>query len=89
MRSVSGKPLVLVSRSILNPNADQRLLVIANGKEVGLWEMRNDRAKMWQEYEYTIPAEFITTDNTTIRIDSTFDPGGSGFASYSYWTFIS
>ena len=59
---------------------------MANGKQVeGLWEVQNTRAGLWQEYEYTIPARFITGDTTVIRIDSTFDPGGPGFASYRYW----
>ncbi|MEO8287770.1 MAG: hypothetical protein ABI670_15185 [Chloroflexota bacterium] len=87
LKSEPGKPLVLVSRSILNPDADQRLLVMANGREVGLWEVHNSRAHNWQEYEYVIPANFITSDHTTIRIDATFDPGGPGFASYRYWSY--
>jgi hypothetical protein len=87
VKSVPGKALTLVSRSKLNPDSDQRLLVLANGREVGLWEAHNEEAKTWQEYEYTIPAEFITGERTTVRIDATFDPGGPGFASYRYWAF--
>jgi hypothetical protein len=87
VKSVPGEPLTIVSRSALNPEAGQRLFVLANGREVGLWEAQNERGKMWQEYEYTIPAEFITGDQTKIRIDSTFDPGGPGFASYRYWVY--
>jgi hypothetical protein len=87
VKSVAGRPLVLVSRSKLNPEAEQRLLVMANGREVGLWEVRNERGGQWQEYEYTIPAEYVTGDRTLIRIDSTFDPGGQGFASYHYWLY--
>jgi hypothetical protein len=52
-----------------------------------LWEVENERGKLWQEYEYTIPAEYITSEHTTIRLDATFDPGGPGFASYRYWVF--
>jgi hypothetical protein len=87
VKSVPGRPLVVVSRSKLNPEAEQRLLVMANGREVGLWEVRNERGGQWQEYEYTIPAEYVTSDRTLIRIDSTFDPGGQGFASYRYWVY--
>jgi hypothetical protein len=87
VRSVPGKPLVLVSRTRLNPDTGQRLLVLANGRELDLWEVENERGPLWQEYEYTIPAEHVTSDTTTIRLDSTFDPGGPGFASYRYWAF--
>ena len=91
VKSEAGRPLVMVSRSKLNPEAEQRLLVLANGREVqvpegnGLWEERNERRGQWQEYEYTIPAEYVTSERTVVRIDSTFDPGGQGFASYRYW----
>jgi hypothetical protein len=87
LKSTAGRPLTIVSRARLNSDADQRLLVLANGKEVGLWEVKNTRAGLWQEYEYTIPASFITGDTTVVRIDSTFDPGGPGFASYRYWSY--
>ena len=87
MRSVPGKPLALVSRMRLNPDTGQRLLVLANGRELGLWEVQNERGPLWQEYEYTIPAEHVTSEWTTIRLDATFDPGGPGFASYRYWAF--
>jgi hypothetical protein len=88
LKSVPGKPLVLRGRARLNTGVGQRLLVWANGKEVGLWEVQNERESLWQEYEYTIPAEFITGDSTVIRIDSTFDPGGPGFATYRYWAAV-
>jgi hypothetical protein len=91
VRSAAGRELVMVGRFKLNPEAEQRLLVLANGREVrrpegeGLWEVKNERGGQWQEYEYTIPAEFVTGERTVIRIDATFDPGGQGFASYRYW----
>lgn len=85
VKSVPGKALHVVSRSRLNPNASQQLLVYANGQQVGLWKVQNDRGAAWQEYEYEIPASFITGDKTTIRLDATFDPGGPGFPSYRYW----
>lgn len=88
VKSIPGRPLALVSRSWLPLHATQRLKVLADGKEVGIWEARNDRGAAWQEYEYTIPAEFITADHTTIRIDASFDPGGPGFASYRYWFYV-
>ncbi len=87
MKSVPGKSLTLVARSLLNPDASQRLLAYANGQQVGLWEVHNDRGRKWQEYEYTIPAQFIRDTQTTIRIDTAFDPGGPGFPSYRYWTY--
>jgi hypothetical protein len=87
VKSVPGKPLVLVSRMRLNPDTGQRLQVYANGHDLGLWEIQNERGKLWQEYEYTIPAEQVTSDRTTIRLDTTFDPGGPGFASYRYWVY--
>ena len=80
-----GKPLTIVMRTRLASDADQTVLVLANGREVGLWKAHNDRGGDWQEYEYTIPAEFIASERTTIRIDPTFDPGGPGFANYRYW----
>jgi hypothetical protein len=87
VKSVSGRPLALVSRARLNPEAGHRLMVWANGQQVGLWEATNERDTAWQEYEFTIPAEYITGEHTVIRIDTTFDPGGSGFTSYRYWVF--
>ncbi|MEP6774671.1 MAG: hypothetical protein ABJA50_03670, partial [Chloroflexota bacterium] len=87
MKSIPGKSLTLVSRSLLNPDASQRLLVYANNQETGLWEVHNDRGRKWQEYSYTIPAQFITSTQTTIRISAYFDPGGPGFPSYRYWTY--
>lgn len=87
VKSTAGKPLTIVSRSGLNPDADQQLLVMANGKQVGVWKAHNERGGSWQEYEYTIPAEFVTGDRTTIRLDATFDPGGAGFSSYRYWVY--
>jgi hypothetical protein len=87
VRSAAGQPLVIVGRAKLNPGVGQRVLVMANGREVGLWEVRNERDNQWQEYLYTIPAEFVTSDLTTLRLDATFDPGGPGFASYRYWVF--
>ncbi|HKP54740.1 MAG TPA: hypothetical protein VJ183_19055 [Chloroflexia bacterium] len=85
VKSVPGKPLIIVVRTRLAPDAGQMLLVFANGREVGLWKSHNERASAWQEYEYAIPAEFITSEQTTVRIDSTFDPGGPGFSDYRYW----
>jgi hypothetical protein len=85
VKSIPNKPLILVSRSLLAPDASQRLKVLANCQEVGFWQVHNDRAGTWQEYEYIIPAEFITADHTTLTIDATFDPGGPGFTSYRYW----
>jgi hypothetical protein len=87
VKSVPGQPLTLVSRTILNPDADQHVKVLANGKEVGIWDAHNTRAGLWQEYEYTIPAQFITSDRTTLTIDASFDPGGPGFVSYRYWVY--
>ncbi len=87
VKSTPGKPLVLVARSRLNPDAGQTVMVWANGRQVGLWKNSNERDTAWQEYEFTIPAEQITGDRTTIRIDATFDPGGPGFTSYRYWVF--
>jgi hypothetical protein len=87
VRSVPGKAVVLVSRMRLNRDTGQRLLVFANGRELGLWEVENERGPLWQEYEYTIPAEHVTSEWTTVRLDATFDPGGPGFASYRYWVF--
>ncbi len=87
VKSVPGQSLTLVSRTILNPDADQHLKVLANGKEVGIWDAHNTRAGLWQEYEYTIPAQFVTSDHTTLTIDSSFDPGGPGFISYRYWVY--
>jgi hypothetical protein len=88
VKSVPGKPLTIVSRTILNPDADQHLKVVANGKEVGIWDAHNMRAGLWQEYAYTIPAQFITSDHTTVTIDASFDPGGPGFISYRYWVYV-
>ena len=87
VKSVAGEPLTLVARTILVPDADQHLKVLANGKEVGTWDAHNTRAGLWQEYEYTIPAEFISGDHTTLHIDASFDPGGPGFVSYRYWVY--
>ena len=87
VRSVPGQPLTIVSRSRLRPDGEQRLMVWANGRQVGLWEAHNEVGGSWQEYEYTIPAEFIAGERTTLRIDATFDPGGPGFASYRYWVY--
>lgn len=89
VRSIPGVSLTLVSRWLVKPDGDQRVLVFADGKEVGLWEAHNERGKMWQEYEYNIPDEFITNDSTSIRLDATFDPGGPGFTSYRYWIYAS
>jgi hypothetical protein len=88
VKSVPGQPLTIVSRTILNPDADQHLKVLANGKEVGIWNAHNTRAGLWQEYEYTVPAQFITSDHTTLTIDASFDPGGPGFISYRYWVYV-
>jgi hypothetical protein len=85
VKSQPGNPLVVVSRSRLNRDATQTLMVLANGRQVGLWKVENERGGMWQEYEFTIPADFITSTQTRVRIDSTFDPGGPGFTSYRYW----
>ncbi len=85
VKSVPGNSLTIVVRTRLAPDADQTVLVFANEREIGLWRSHNERASAWQEYEYTIPAEFITSGQTTIRIDSTFDPGGAGFSNYRYW----
>ncbi|MEO6458389.1 MAG: hypothetical protein ABIO92_08985, partial [Chloroflexia bacterium] len=91
VKSIPGKPLVVVSRSRLNPEAGQRLMVWAKvsseWRQVGLWESTNERDTAWQEYEFTIPAEYITGEHAVIRIDTTFDPGGPGFTSYRYWVF--
>jgi hypothetical protein len=87
VRSIPGRPLMLVTRTLLSPGATQRLKVLVNEREVGFWEVHNDRGGLWQEYEYAIPAEFITADRTTIRIDAEFDPGGPGFTSYRYWIY--
>jgi hypothetical protein len=64
-----------------------KVLVLVNEREVGFWEVHNDRGGLWQEYEYAIPAEFITANRTTSRIDAEFDPGGPGFTSYRYWIY--
>ncbi|MDQ6695132.1 MAG: hypothetical protein M3014_12060 [Chloroflexota bacterium] len=85
VNSVPGKALTVVARCRLDNDADQTTMVWANGKQVGLWKEHNDRGGSWQEYEYTIPAEFITGSRTRISIDATFDPGGPGFTSYRYW----
>ncbi|MEP6775259.1 MAG: hypothetical protein ABJA50_06645 [Chloroflexota bacterium] len=87
VKSVPGQSLTLVSRSMLVPDGSQHLKVLANGKEVGIWDAHNTRAGLWQEYEYTIPAQFVTSDHTTLTIDSSFDPGGPGFISYRYWVY--
>jgi hypothetical protein len=87
VKSKPGQPLTLVSRTILAPDADQHLKVLADGKEVGIWDAHNTRGGLWQEYEYTIPASFITSDHTRLVIDASFDPGGPGFISYRYWIY--
>ncbi len=87
VKSVAGKPLTLVSRSRLNTDGDQQVMVLANGKQAGIWKEHNERGGSWQEYEYTIPAEFVTGMQTTVRLDTTFDPGGPGFTSYRYWVY--
>jgi hypothetical protein len=87
VRSIPGKSLTLVSRARLKPEGEQTVMVWTNGHQVGLWKSRNERDNAWQEYEFTIPAEQVTGERTTIRIDSTFDPGGPGFTSYRYWVF--
>jgi hypothetical protein len=88
VKSIPGRPLALVTRSLLNPETNQRLRVFADGKEVGIWESQNTLASTWQEYDYVIPATFVTGEQTTITIDATFDPGGPGFISYRYWVYV-
>lgn len=85
VKSEPGKPLTIVSRTRLAQDASQRVLVYANGRQVTVWEAQNEQGGRWQEYQYTVPSEFITGDKTTIRLDATFDPGGPGFLSYRYW----
>ena len=85
VKSLPGKSLTIVVRTRLAPDATQTVLLLANGREVGLWKAENERGSAWQEYEYTIPASFITSERTTIRVDATFDPGGAGFSNYRYW----
>lgn len=87
VKSLPNQSLTLVSRSLLSPDAAQKIKVFADNKEVGIWESHNSRATLWQEYEYTIPATFITSDHTIITIDAAFDPGGPGFTSYRYWVY--
>lgn len=87
VRSVPGQPLTMVMRTRLAPGGEQKVLVSANGHEVGVWDMVNEPGSNWQEYQYTIPADLITSDTTTVRVDSTFDPGGPGFSNYRYWFF--
>lgn len=87
VRSVPGQPLTLVSRTRLRPDAEQAVTVWANGRQVGVWKVTNEQGGGWQEYEYTIPAEFIRGDSTVLRLDATADPGGPGFASYRYWVY--
>jgi hypothetical protein len=85
VKSVPGNSLTIAVRTRLASDADQTVLVFANEREVGLWKAHNELGSAWQEYEYTIPAEFITSEQATIRMDSTFDPGGAGFSNYRYW----
>jgi hypothetical protein len=87
VKSVPGQPLTLVSRTRLRPDAEQTVTVWANSRQVGAWKVANEAGGGWQEYEYTIPAEFITGDRTVVRLDATADPGGAGFASYRYWVY--
>ncbi len=87
VKSVPGKPLSIVSRTRMDPNASQSVAVWANGKQVGVWIIHNEGGREWQEHEYVIPAQFVTGDRTTIRLDATFDPGGPGFTSYRYWVY--
>ncbi|HEX8598468.1 MAG TPA: hypothetical protein VF952_08130 [Chloroflexia bacterium] len=87
VKSVPGQPLTLVLRTRLRPEGEQTVVVSANGRQVGVWKMTNEVGGGWQEYEYTIPAEFVTGDSTVIRLDATADPGGPGFASYRYWVY--
>ncbi len=72
-------------RTRLASDAEQTVQLFANGREMGLWRMHNERGGDWQEYEYTVPADRITSGQTTLRIDATFDPGGLGFSNYYYW----
>ncbi|MDQ5822618.1 MAG: hypothetical protein M3441_00205 [Chloroflexota bacterium] len=87
VKSVPGQPLTLVSRTRLRPEGEQTVVVSANGRQVGVWKMTDEVGGGWQEYEYAIPAEFVTGDSTVIRLDATADPGGPGFASYRYWVY--
>jgi hypothetical protein len=87
VKSVPGQPLTLVLRTRLKPDGEQTVTVSANGRQVGVWKMTNETGGGWQEYEYTIPAGFVTGDRTVIRLDATADPGGPGFASYRYWVY--
>lgn len=87
VKSLPGQPLTIVSRTRLRPEAEQTVMVWANGRLVGVWKATNEVGGGWQEYEYVIPSEFITGASTVIRLDATADPGGPGFASYRYWVY--
>ncbi|MBF6614040.1 MAG: hypothetical protein IVW55_13005 [Chloroflexi bacterium] len=87
VKSVQGKSLALVSRARLSSNASQSLAVSVNGKQVGAWTTQNVGDASWQEYEYIIPAQFITGDLTTLRLTTGFDPGGATSTSYRYWVY--